>query len=54
MWYETTRDIGPGEELVLGPREPLQLQDMLGDAVTSDDRETGWYFIKKDSTFPIE
>lgn len=49
MWYETNRDIASGEELILGPREPLQLQDVLGDSVTSDDRsdrETGWYILK--------
>lgn len=44
MWYETNKDVNIGEELVLGPREPLQLQDILGDSAASDDRsdrETG-------------
>lgn len=44
MWYETCKDVNIGEELLLGPREPLQLQDILGDSTTSDDRsdrETG-------------
>lgn len=44
MWYETCRDVNSGEELLLGPREPLQLQDILGDSTASDDRsdrETG-------------
>ncbi|KAK0081111.1 hypothetical protein PV326_007850 [Microctonus aethiopoides] len=41
--YETVRYIGEGEELLMGPREPLQLQDMLGENTTDDrtDRETG-------------
>ncbi|XP_066584194.1 transcription factor hamlet-like isoform X2 [Prorops nasuta] len=40
--YETVRDITAGEELFLGLREPLQLQDMLGENTTGDrcDRET--------------
>ncbi|XP_024873328.1 MDS1 and EVI1 complex locus protein-like isoform X2 [Temnothorax curvispinosus] len=42
MVYEAVRDIATGEELLLGPREPLQLQDMLGENTTEDrsDRET--------------
>ncbi|CAL1674608.1 unnamed protein product [Lasius platythorax] len=42
MVYETVRDIITGEELLLGLREPLQLQDMLGENTTEDrsDRET--------------
>lgn len=43
MVYEAVRDIATGEELLLGLREPLQLQDMLGENTTEDrsDRETG-------------
>lgn len=43
MVYEAVRDILTGEELLLGLREPLQLQDMLGENTTEDrsDRETG-------------
>lgn len=43
MVYEAVRDIVTGEELLLGLREPLQLQDMLGENTTEDrsDRETG-------------
>ncbi|XP_071568303.1 transcription factor hamlet isoform X1 [Temnothorax nylanderi] len=42
MVYEAIRDIATGEELLLGLREPLQLQDMLGENTTEDrsDRET--------------
>ncbi|XP_018396704.1 PREDICTED: PR domain zinc finger protein 16-like [Cyphomyrmex costatus] len=42
MVYEAVRDIAVGEELLLGLREPLQLQDMLGENTTEDrsDRET--------------
>ncbi|XP_033323188.1 transcription factor hamlet isoform X3 [Megalopta genalis] len=42
MVYEAVRDIAVGEELLLGVREPLQLQDMLGENTTEDrsDRET--------------
>ncbi|XP_057326321.1 histone-lysine N-methyltransferase MECOM-like isoform X2 [Microplitis mediator] len=42
MVYETLRDISIGEELLMGLREPLQLQDMLGENTTEDrtDRET--------------
>ncbi|KYQ57429.1 Transcription factor hamlet [Trachymyrmex zeteki] len=42
MVYEAIRDIALGEELLLGLREPLQLQDMLGENTTEDrsDRET--------------
>ncbi|KAI4488336.1 hypothetical protein M0804_005184 [Polistes exclamans] len=41
--YETIRDIAIGEELFLGLREPLQLQDILGENIPEDrsDRETG-------------
>lgn len=41
--YEAIRDIAAGEELLLGLREPLQLQDMLGENTAEDrsDRETG-------------
>ncbi|XP_011302457.1 PR domain zinc finger protein 16-like isoform X2 [Fopius arisanus] len=41
--YEAVRDISTGEELLMGPREPLQLQDMHGDNTNEDrsDRETG-------------
>lgn len=41
--YETIRDVAAGEELLLGLREPLQLQDMLGENTVEDrsDRETG-------------
>lgn len=28
LWYEATRDIRKGEELVLGPKVPLQIRDM--------------------------
>lgn len=47
MVYEAVRDIAAGEELLLGVREPLQLQDMLGENTTEDrsDRETGEYRI---------
>ncbi|XP_046752733.1 histone-lysine N-methyltransferase MECOM-like [Diprion similis] len=40
--YETIRDIAAGEELLLGSREPLQLQDMLGENTVEDrsDKET--------------
>lgn len=37
-------DISAGTELVLGKREPLNLQDMFGDSTSADersDRETG-------------
>ncbi|KAH0811483.1 hypothetical protein GEV33_011308 [Tenebrio molitor] len=43
LWYETCVDIPHGTELVLGPREPLNLQDMFGDSTSADeksDRET--------------
>ncbi|XP_012270736.1 MDS1 and EVI1 complex locus protein EVI1 [Orussus abietinus] len=42
MLYEVIRDVVVGEELLLGLRVPLQLQDMLGDNTTEDksDRET--------------
>ncbi|XP_063973910.1 histone-lysine N-methyltransferase MECOM-like isoform X1 [Diachasmimorpha longicaudata] len=41
--YEAVRDIPTGEELLMGPREPLQLQDLHGENTTEDrnDRETG-------------
>lgn len=47
MWYETCQDISAGAELCLEPREPLNLQDMLGDS--TDERETGEFdlIIKK-------
>lgn len=43
MVYEAIRDINCGEELLMGFREPLQLQDMFGENTTEDrsDRETG-------------
>ncbi|XP_048510022.1 histone-lysine N-methyltransferase MECOM-like isoform X2 [Athalia rosae] len=42
MVYEAIRDIAASEELLLGLREPLQLQDMLGENTAEDrsDRET--------------
>lgn len=44
-------DISAGTELVLGKREPLNLQDMFGDSTSADersDRETGkWGWNKK-------
>ncbi|XP_044759685.1 transcription factor hamlet-like isoform X1 [Coccinella septempunctata] len=43
LWYETCMEIPTGTELVLGPREPLNLQDMFGDSTSADeksDRET--------------
>jgi hypothetical protein len=44
IFYETTAELGSGEELLLGPREPLQL-DMFGESTTTSedrsDRETG-------------
>lgn len=51
LWYETCTDIRTGSELVLGSKEPLDLQDMFGDPNASADdfasRETG-----KISPFP--
>lgn len=43
MVYEAVRDIRTSEELLMGLREPLQLQDMLEDNPSADrsDRETG-------------
>lgn len=44
LWYETCTNISTGTELVLGPREALNLQDMFGDTTSADeksDRETG-------------
>lgn len=44
LWYETCTNISAGTELVLGPREALNLQDMFGDTTSADeksDRETG-------------
>lgn len=43
MFYETIRDIAVGEELLMGPREPLQLNDMFGDNTTEERnyKETG-------------
>ncbi|CAH1995375.1 unnamed protein product [Acanthoscelides obtectus] len=43
LWYEAVKDISGGTELILGPREPLNLQDMFGDSPSADetaDRET--------------
>jgi hypothetical protein len=44
VFYETTAELGAGEELLLGPREPVQL-DMFGESTTASedrsDRETG-------------
>ena len=44
IFYETTAELGAGEELLLGPREPVQL-DMFGESTTASedrsDRETG-------------
>ncbi|XP_068082759.1 transcription factor hamlet [Anabrus simplex] len=37
IFYETTKDVGASEELLLGPREPLQL-DMFGESTTSEER----------------
>lgn len=39
LWYETFQDVPAGAKLCLSHREPLNLQDMLGDA--TDERETG-------------
>lgn len=44
LLYETIMDVPAGSELVLEPREPLNLQDMFGDSNSADersDRETG-------------
>ncbi|KAF2902873.1 hypothetical protein ILUMI_03315 [Ignelater luminosus] len=45
LWYETCGDIPVGGELILGSKEPLNLQDMFGDSNASTDdfasRETG-------------
>ncbi|XP_066153547.1 transcription factor hamlet isoform X2 [Euwallacea fornicatus] len=38
VWYETFVDVPAGEELFLGPKEALNLQDMFADSTTSDDR----------------
>jgi hypothetical protein len=44
IFYETTAELGAGEELLVGPREPVQL-DMFGESTTASedrsDRETG-------------
>lgn len=32
VWYKTIREIPPGEELLLGPKAPLPLQDVFGSA----------------------
>lgn len=58
MVYEAVRDVAIGEELLLGLREPLQLQDMLGENTTEDrsDRETGEYPVTREfalNNFPI-
>jgi hypothetical protein len=46
IFYETTAELESGEELLLGPREPLQL-DVFGESATTSedrsDRETGEY-----------
>jgi hypothetical protein len=47
IFYETTAEVGAGEELLLGLREPLHL-DMFGESTNTSedrsDRETGeWY-----------
>lgn len=46
LFYETSRDVIPGEELSVGPKEPLKLELMpeMAAAGTSEDRsdrETG-------------
>ncbi|KAL3274021.1 hypothetical protein HHI36_015439 [Cryptolaemus montrouzieri] len=38
LWYETCTEISSGTELILGPREPLNLQDMFGDSNSADER----------------
>ncbi|KAK9888053.1 hypothetical protein WA026_000330 [Henosepilachna vigintioctopunctata] len=38
LWYETYMEIPNGAELILAPREPLNLQDMFGDSTSADDR----------------
>ncbi|XP_022916421.2 transcription factor hamlet-like isoform X1 [Onthophagus taurus] len=38
LWYEVTTNITPGEELILEPKEPLNLQDMFGDSTSADER----------------
>ncbi|KAL1497214.1 hypothetical protein ABEB36_008211 [Hypothenemus hampei] len=38
VWYETLVDILAGQELILGPKDVLNLEDMLVDSTTTDDR----------------
>ncbi|KAK9729834.1 Zinc finger, C2H2 type [Popillia japonica] len=38
LWYETVLDIPAGSELLLEPKEPLNLQDMFGDSTSADER----------------
>ncbi|XP_030758572.1 histone-lysine N-methyltransferase PRDM16-like isoform X2 [Sitophilus oryzae] len=38
LWYETISDITSGSKLLLGPREPLNLQDLFADSSTGDER----------------
>lgn len=48
LWYEAFADVPAGTELILEPREPLNLQDMFGDSTSADersDRETGQYLF---------
>ncbi|XP_076271472.1 transcription factor hamlet-like isoform X2 [Rhynchophorus ferrugineus] len=41
LWYESIVEIPSGTELILGPKEPLNLQDMFGDhGDERSDRET--------------
>lgn len=43
IWYEVTRDIPAGTELVAAPKVPLQLRDIFSNGPQDDrsDRETG-------------
>ncbi|GJQ66795.1 hypothetical protein Trydic_g9297, partial [Trypoxylus dichotomus] len=38
LWYEIVLDIPAGTELLLEPKEPLNLQDMFGDSTSADER----------------
>ncbi|KAI4457222.1 zinc finger protein [Holotrichia oblita] len=38
LWYEIVLDIAAGSELLLEPKEPLNLQDMFGDSTSADER----------------
>ncbi|EEB17977.1 hypothetical protein Phum_PHUM496050 [Pediculus humanus corporis] len=38
IYYETIQDIQETDELLLGPREPLQL-DVFGEGTNSDEKE---------------